>query len=254
MNILFYKPKRSTKYLMGSLLLTLSFIANAVPITIGSLSSNDDGSTQIITDSRHHYIEWLRWDQNSEYTYEETVAELGTIAGGGWEIARAVHAQMFVNAILYDPQNQPNPCPPTMVPQHCYPEDWLDTERVYAALTGLTDPDLSPNTVYYTSAFYLSGAGTNLSAGRLTIKHEEPVLISCTIPGCPPDPLYVSIIKDDGWGSIPEADNIQTSTPLWDNPSAWLLYRRVPEPATLLLMGLGIVGLGLTRRKRKHSA
>lgn len=251
MKILFCKPKRIIKYLLGSLLLPFSFIANATPITIGSLSSNDDGSTQIITDSRHH-IEWLRWDQNPGYTYEETVAELGTIAGGGWEIARAVHAQTFVNALLYDPLNHPNPCPPTIAPQYCYPDNWRDTERIYAALTGLTNPDPSPNTAYYTSAFYLTGAGSNLSAGRLSIVHQEQVLISCVIPGCPPDPLYVTIIKDDGWGTIPEADFIQTSTPLWDNPSAWLLHRRVPEPATLLLIGLGIVWLGLTRCKRKH--
>ena len=42
-------------------------VGNATPFSSGDLSSNDDGSTEIITDSLNSY-EWLRWDVVDQLT------------------------------------------------------------------------------------------------------------------------------------------------------------------------------------------
>lgn len=75
--------------------------ASATPITVGALSSNDDGSTEIILDTLND-LEWLRWNVLSSLTYAQTLTAIGT--GGsheGWQIAHNAEAQLFINA-LYD--------------------------------------------------------------------------------------------------------------------------------------------------------
>jgi len=52
-------------------------VASATPITIGSLSSNDDGSTEVITDSLNG-LEWLRRDVLADLTYSQTLAAISS--------------------------------------------------------------------------------------------------------------------------------------------------------------------------------
>ena len=76
-------------------------LAHGVPITHGALTSNDDGSTEIIADSLNNY-EWLRWDVLDTLTYAETLVAIST--GGayeGWQIAHNAEAQLFVDALFF---------------------------------------------------------------------------------------------------------------------------------------------------------
>ena len=66
------------KLLLGaSILLLVSVQVNASPVTVGSLSSDDDGSTQIITDTYNNF-EWLRWDVLADLNYTQTLAAIGS--------------------------------------------------------------------------------------------------------------------------------------------------------------------------------
>ena len=84
----------------------LAGAAQAAPVSFGSLSSNDDGSTEIISDALNN-LEWLRWDVEADLTYQETVdlISTGARAGEGWAIANADKARAFTDALFGT-----NPC------------------------------------------------------------------------------------------------------------------------------------------------
>ena len=84
----------------------LAGAAQAAPVSFGSLSSNDDGSTEIISDALNN-LEWLRWDVEADLTYQETVdlISTGARAGEGWAIADADKARAFTDALFGT-----NPC------------------------------------------------------------------------------------------------------------------------------------------------
>lgn len=77
----------------------LTLLANASTISVGALSSNDDGSTDLIVDTLNNR-EWLRWDVIADLTYAETIA--ATSSGGVYEeyqIAQLSDFDLFMNAL-----------------------------------------------------------------------------------------------------------------------------------------------------------
>ena len=78
---------KQLKMIIAGLLFLSPLMANADPISIGALSSNDDGSTEVITDSLYDR-EWLRWDVVNGLTYAE-LQEAFDVGGAyeGWRIA-----------------------------------------------------------------------------------------------------------------------------------------------------------------------
>ena len=79
--------------------LVVSTSVNAATITQGYLTTNDDGSTNIITDSLNN-VEYLRLDVLADLNYAGTLAILSTQDGGGWSIANADDAINFVSASI----------------------------------------------------------------------------------------------------------------------------------------------------------
>jgi hypothetical protein len=47
-------------------------------ITIGALTSNDDGSTSVISDTLNN-LDWLRWDELADLTYAETLFQTSLV-------------------------------------------------------------------------------------------------------------------------------------------------------------------------------
>ena len=84
---------------LSGLILLMGGAVYATPITVGALSSNDDGSTEVITDSLNN-LEWLRFDVLADLTYAQTLAAIG--AGGsheGWQIAHNAEAAALEAAL-----------------------------------------------------------------------------------------------------------------------------------------------------------
>jgi hypothetical protein len=69
------------------------------------------------------------------------------------------------------------------------------------------------------------------------------------------DPLILAAINDAGLSDDFAIDNIvATSTPAQSNPPPPPPPNNVPEPGTLGLLMTGLIGLGMTRRRRQRSA
>lgn len=203
-------------------------MSQAAPISFGALSSNSDGSTEVIQDSLNNR-DWLRLDVLAGLTYAETIA--ATSAGGAYEdftIAGIDDAQALVEALL---QGITIFCTPTAtVAQTC--ANNLDID-----LRNLLGNNHSFNNSF---AWFLSDNGIGEEVGQLQF-----VLTS-------------RVEKRNERSSIEFADSFSSSGPLASLPITWLVYRDpvqvIPVPATLplVLAGFGAFA-GLAYQKRKKS-
>ena len=205
--------------------------AHATPILLGSLSSNSDGSTEIITDSLNNY-EWLRWDRVADLTYAQTLSSI-SLGGAyeGWQIAGNLEAQQFVDALIGTPNN----CTVTGAAS-CMPTQTL---LAFSALVGdsyIPDGIASQDNW----AWFLTDVASD-AAGYLSLSGRFD--IGSGLGGS-------AIYKDNNYSPISTTDNYAAGGSQADNSVGWLLYREtIPEPTTLALMGIGLAGIGYMRHK-----
>lgn len=209
---------------LAALFLSIPLSVNAAIITIGDLTTNDDGSTNIITDSLNNY-EWLRLDVLAGYTYDETSAVLATQDGGGWNIAGIDEAWLFMDALY---TNSTNFCDHS---DTSFQECGLTDDTYYNGNFGDNSHPLNFQDV----ATFISDNGTEEEAGLIVL-----------------DTSFTSITLDAA--SIAYIDDRQQLIA----DSSWLLWRsdshNVPEPSTILLMSMGLLGLSFNRRKKSFNA
>lgn len=210
--------------------------ANATLVSVGALSSNDDGSTVSIFDSKNQR-EWLRWDVLKGLTYAQTVALTST--GGqfdGWKIATNSDALMFLNALVGQ-----NNCENVSFN--------VCTSSVSDDVRFLTGDSYSPNVAggplndLDDYVYFLSDNAFGYEVGAIeTLKFRRDVAPT----------VY---FKHEHW-QIADADSAGTRQ---GEEIGWLLYRdvvgSVAEPGTEALLALGLLVTTLHgRRNRRRSS
>lgn len=198
--------------------LVLSISVNAAQVTQGYLTSYDDGSTNIITDSLNN-VEYLRLNVLRDFNYASTLAVLGTQDGGGWSIATSGDAIAFANALLGG----------SLLCSH-NGTDVVSSGCGFA--TGWVDGKLGDDySSVYDFAWFLDDAG---EADYLRIASNGGVAL-----------LDFNLTDSDQFAAGGTYDYI---------PVTWLLTRPavVPVPAAIWLFGSGFLGLiGIARRKAR---
>jgi hypothetical protein len=196
--------------------------AQATPVSIGALSSNDDGSTTLIEDTLNNR-EWLRWDTSKTMNYAQTLAAIG--AGGalaGFHIANNADAQQFVLALHGSVGN----CD---LSNNAYCA--TDAPANYVGLVG--DSYVTGVLDY---VWFLSDNSAGVDVGLIELSSS-------------------SILKYNEWAAVANADYWSTSAGN-ANSIGWLLYRdssdtgnKVPEPASIALTLLALAGAAAARRR-----
>lgn len=210
---------------LSTLALTAAAMAaQAAPVTIGALSSNDDGSTNLITDTLNGR-EWVRWDAVKTLNYTQALA--ATASSGafeGFQIARNSDAQLVINALL----GSGGACTVSNNATCAFGPD-----ARYKQLVG--DTWIADAMEY---VFFLSDNGTGMEVGLIELANDS----NYSGPG---------VLKFNEWGSFSDANFYSGS-----NSAAigWLLYRdagnNVPEPGSIALVLLALAGAAAARRRQ----
>jgi hypothetical protein len=203
--------------------------AHGAPITIGMLSRAD--GSNVIVDTMNNR-EWLGFDVTKGLTYTQTLNAINT--GGifqGFNIAHNADAQLFIDALA----GVGNPCTVShnvLCASGMQQAENLVGESYYDYRADYND------TIDYDYVWFLSDNGVGQEVGDIEVFTQD---------GSALDRVY----KINEWASISDADYYATP----QNAIGWLLYREtpntVPEPATIALFGLGLLGFAASRRKRK---
>jgi hypothetical protein len=212
-----------SKQLGIAIMAMASLSANAATVTHGNLSSDD--TTSIIVDSQNN-VEYLRFDILASSTYAQTLAQLDTVAGGGWSIADSTVAVNFTSAILGGDSgcthNGTNVTTSFCGTIPSSPASWADG-------------DFGENTSVSTdNVWFMDELG------------DVDMVVIHTVGR-----VYIADIQQSlAWtdqfaaGGAGGADSI---------PVAWMLVRpsEVPLPAAMWLFGSGLLGLiGFGRRRQ----
>lgn len=203
---------------LGISTLVLSTNVSAALVTFGFLSTYDDGSSNIITDSLNN-VEYLRLDVLADLNYNQTLAVLDSQDGGGWSIADSSVAVSFTNALLGGASS-------------CSHNGSSVTLRNCGTVAGWYDGALGDNfTAIEDYTWFLDNNG-------------EADYINVSDSG-------LNIIKDY---SMVNSENFAFTGTDPDRAVSWLLVRApsaVPVPAAVWLFGSGLLGLiGVARRKK----
>ena len=215
-----------TQIFIAVTLTLFGMYAHSTTIISGSMFRVD--GSRIIVDSLNNR-EWLGWDVVRDYSYAQTVEAVKQ--GGdfsGFSLADNVDAQLFVDALV-----GLNACTATQ-------PDWVPT-----CFTG-EHPEWEP----LVGESYLESRSSGSPGDHEAVKFLNWTggagILDVLVHDISPDTLS----KGNLWTTIPDSDNFVGSESF-----GWLLFRErpatVPEPASILLVLVGVLALLMLRRHRR---
>lgn len=198
-------------------LTSISNVANAGLVTLGALSTNDDDSV-FINDTLNNR-EWTKWNKTQGLTLTELQAEL--TPGGlydGWKVAHIEDMELLVESLFHG-QYQSPPCTSNIA---CGNKDRDDLIAMFGAQTSISITN---------QIFFLSDNDYSNEVGMMVWN------------------FLGEVKKINEWGSIAVADSRNLKA-----IGGFQLYRElndVPEPSTLAIFALGLMGLAARRYQKK---
>ncbi|WP_245942505.1 PEP-CTERM sorting domain-containing protein [Candidatus Colwellia aromaticivorans] len=213
-----------------------SFYANAGIITIGSLTL-DQANDTYVKDSLNG-LEWLRWDEVNTLNYSQLTTQLES--GGtydGWRIARNADANLFVDALFNGWHG--DTCNSTSILEICWENS--PSSGPISDFSMMMGNGYGTDTWNY--AWFLSDNNLATEVGYIELYSSAN------------DDAPTRVRKNNEWSTISNSDAFSATGSNAANSIGFMLVREaqdVPEPSTLAIFALGMIGLA-SRRFKKQS-
>lgn len=214
---------------LAVLFISITAISNAHSTTITAGNLSREVGSDFIYDSLNNRT-WLGWDTTRNMTYSQAVASTQT--GGqyaGFHVANYSDAALFINSALSG-------------------GSLCNQNSSYGTFCGNASPIaegvLGESYVNYNGSYdydyvmFLSNNGYGQDVGLIENYHTQ---------------TFSQLRYYNDWSSFSSA-NVYNASPSY--PIGWLMYKdgapasQVPEPETVFLLGLGLIGLGVSRKRR----
>ncbi|MEE4661775.1 MAG: PEP-CTERM sorting domain-containing protein [Halieaceae bacterium] len=226
--------------IVSLLTVLMSATSSASVMTFGSYS-HDDTTDIVVGDG----LEWLQWDRTVGWSVDYATTQLDAIEGGGWQIASNAQMQsLFTNYF----------------PTTAWDADESTTQQISTGIQLGVEAGAAWSFVQMLGDTY-SAAGYSYDYGEGGVEHAAAWFgLDRDADGY----VNAALVGDDyalpdgtvrNGSFVLERDRARSSA--INGRVGVALVRRsmastVPEPGVIALLGLGLAGLGLTRRKARR--
>ncbi len=229
---------RKSFLVIAALCLPSSAVHSAI-ITYGSYSH--DTNTDIVVGDG---LEWLQWDRTIGKSWLEASTLKNTIEGGGWEIAsNAQIATLFNNfnfgfGVTFDSDENTTQSVSTGIQTDGLSSDPSESDVLFVNMFGHTMSNITSSMFpgsMFSGAWFGLDADNDLQINQAFVR-DDYSHTGISRPG-------EVTMKSDSYSQVIGHYNYGVAL-VRDATSS------VPEPSILVLMAIGLIGFGFTRRRR----